>query len=92
MAHVLAPLRERFEVILIDTPPGLGNLSGMAMLAADGLLVPSLAADLDVRGAGKVYDLVESTIPHLKILGVLIAASDGGAWPATPRRRWSQSR
>ena len=48
----------------------------MAMLAADGLLIPSRPADLDVRGAGKLYDLVESTVPDLRILGVLIAASD----------------
>jgi chromosome partitioning protein len=76
MAQVLEPLRDRFDLILIDTPPGLGNLSGMAMLAADGLVIPSRPPDLDVRGAGKLYDLVESTLPHLRILGVLIAASE----------------
>ena len=63
-------------MILLDTPPGLGNLSGMAMLAADLLLIPSLAADLDIRAAGKVYDLVESEVPGLRILGVLNAASE----------------
>jgi chromosome partitioning protein len=76
LAEVLAPSHARFDVILIDTPPGLGNLSGMAMLAADGLLIPSRPADLDVRGAGKLYDLVESSLPHLRVLGVLIAASE----------------
>lgn len=73
---VLEPMRERFDVILIDTPPGLGNLSGMAMLAADGLLIPARPGDLDVRGAGKLYDLVESTLPDLRILGVLLAAGE----------------
>ena len=70
-------------MILLDTPPGRGNLSGMAVLAADGLLIPALAADLDVRGAGKLYDLVEQEIPGLRILGVLIAASE---------RRWRITR
>ena len=69
--------------MLLDTPPGRGNLSGMAVLAADGLLIPALAADLDVRGAGKLYDLVEGEIPGLRILGVLIAASE---------RRWRITR
>jgi cellulose biosynthesis protein BcsQ len=46
-------------------------------------LIPALAADLDVRGAGKLYDLVEGEIPGLRILGVLIAASD---------RRWQMTR
>lgn len=79
LRDVLAPLRSQFDVILLDTPPGRGSLSGMAVLAADGLLIPALAADLDVRGAGKLYDLVESELPGLRILGVLIAASE---------RRW----
>jgi chromosome partitioning protein len=80
---VVEAQRGAFDVILLDTPPGLGNLSGMAMLAADLLLIPSLAADLDIRAAGKVYDLVESEVPGLRILGVLIAASE---------RRWRVTR
>ena len=76
LRDILEPLRERFDFVLLDTPPGLGNLSGMAVLAADGLLIPALPADLDVRGAGKLYDLVEAGVPDLRILGVLIAASD----------------
>jgi chromosome partitioning protein len=76
LAMVLEPLRPQFDVMLVDTPPGLGTLSGMAMLAADGLLIPARPADLDVRGAGKLYDLVESEIPGLRILGVLLAAGE----------------
>jgi chromosome partitioning protein len=76
LGQVIAAQRDRFDVVLLDTPPGLGSLSGMAMLAADGLLIPARPADLDVRGAGKLYDLVERTIPGLRILGVLLAATD----------------
>jgi chromosome partitioning protein len=83
LRQILEPLRPGFDFVLLDTPPGLGNLSGMAVLAADGLLIPALAADLDVRGAGKLYDLVEGQIPGLRILGVLIAASE---------RRWRVTR
>jgi len=83
LRQVLEPLRDGFDVILLDTPPGLGTLSGIAVLAADGLLISALAADLDVRGASKLYDLVEGEIPGLRILGVLIAASE---------RRWRITR
>ena len=83
LKEVLLPMRDRFDVMLLDTPPGLGTLPGLALLAADGLLIPALAADLDVRGAGKVYDLVEAELPDLRVLGVLIAASE---------RRWRITR
>jgi chromosome partitioning protein len=83
LRQILEPLRSQFDLVLLDTPPGLGNLSGMAVLAADGLLIPALAADLDVRGAGKLYDLVEAEVPGLRILGVLLAASE---------RRWRVTR
>jgi chromosome partitioning protein len=76
LRDVLEPLRKSFDLVLLDTPPGLGTLPGLLLIAADGLLIPALAADLDVRGAGKVYDLVESQLPDLKILGVLLAASE----------------
>jgi Mrp family chromosome partitioning ATPase len=36
LRDVLAPLCERFDVVLLDTPPGLGTLPGLALLAADG--------------------------------------------------------
>jgi chromosome partitioning protein len=83
LRDVLSPLRRQVDLILLDTPPGLGNLPGMAILAADALLIPALAADLDVRGAGKLYDLVEREVPDLQILGVLLAASE---------RRWRITR
>ncbi len=83
LKQVVDAQRPAFDCILLDTPPGLGSLSGIALLAADWLLIPALAADLDVRGAGKLYDLVESQVPGLRILGVLIAASE---------RRWRVTR
>lgn len=80
LREVLAPQRGAYDFILIDTAPGLGNLSGMALLAADRVLIPTRPADLDVRGAGKVYDLVEGELaeanPGLRVLGVLIGPTD----------------
>lgn len=73
--------RPQFEFILIDTPPGIGPLSTMALIAADTVIVPARPADHDLGGAGKIYDLVESGAlaqenPSLRILGVLLAQTD----------------
>ena len=83
LRDAVAPLRELYDFILIDTPPGLGVMSGMALLAADSVVIPARPADLDVGGAAKVYDLIEESVrtlnPDLEILGVLIAQT---------QRRW----
>lgn len=73
-----------FDFVLVDTPPGLGPLSSMAMLAARWVIVPARPADFDVGGAVKVADLVEGELralhPALRVLGVLVCQVD---------RRWT---
>src|SRR5918996_1157927 len=54
LRKIVDALRDRFDFILIDTPPGLGNLSDVALLAADRVLIPAQPADFDVRATGKV--------------------------------------
>lgn len=40
LQHLLAPLRDRYDFILIDTPPSLGLLTLNALVAADTVLIP----------------------------------------------------
>ena len=72
-----------YDWVLIDTPPGLGALSSMAMLAARWIIVPARPADFDIGGAVKVADLLEHEIvkfnPTVELLGVLVSQAD---------RRW----
>ncbi len=74
---------ERYDVVIIDTPPGLGPLSSMAMLASDRVIVPARPADLDVMGAMKIAHLIRTSLqtanPRLRLLGVLLTQVD---------RRW----
>ncbi len=80
----LVGLYDDYDFVLIDTPPGLGPLSSMAMLAAQWVIVPARPADFDVGGAVKVADLVEGELaafnPQLRVLGVLVGQVD---------RRWN---
>ena len=36
----LGPIKERYDFILVDTPPSLGLLTINALVAADGVIVP----------------------------------------------------
>ena len=40
MREALAPVRERFDLILIDCPPSLNMLTLNALVAADSVIVP----------------------------------------------------
>lgn len=84
LRDVVALYRPAYDWIIIDTPPGLGVLSSMAMLAGDWVIVPARPADLDISGAVKVADLLEGDIaefnPGVRLLGVLVGQVD---------RRWN---
>src|SRR6185503_11939111 len=58
LARALEPLRERFEHILIDCPPGMGLLSRNALVAADGYIVPVVPHYLAVEGLENLVQAV----------------------------------
>ena len=59
LARALEPLRERFDHIFIDCPPGLGLLSRNALVAADGFLVPAVPHYLATEGLENLIRAVE---------------------------------
>jgi chromosome partitioning protein len=71
----LAPLRRRFDVILVDCSPSLGLLTVNALAAADHVLVPVKTDYLSLMGVSLLFDTVERIRsrlnPELRLLGVL---------------------
>lgn len=80
LRRALAPLGPRFDVCLIDCPPGLGLLSVNALTAAGGVLIPTQASGLDVRAVGLFLDTVkqlqEELNPALEVLGLVLTFFD----------------
>jgi len=60
----IAPLREQFDLIVVDTSPSLSHLTVNAMIAADGLVMPCPPDALDFASSvqfwGIFSELVES--------------------------------
>lgn len=71
----LAPVRERYQYILIDCPPALSLLTLNALAAADGVLVPMQCEYFALEGLSALIDTIESLKQHvnpaLEIDGIL---------------------
>jgi chromosome partitioning protein len=54
----LEQLRDRYDLVVLDCPPGAGRLAEHIIDAADGLLVPLVPGPLSVRALDQLGDLV----------------------------------
>jgi chromosome partitioning protein len=75
LEKALAPSRETYDYILIDTPPSLGLLTINALVAADGVIVPVQCEYLSLRGLVQLENTLsmirENLNPRVAIQGIL---------------------
>jgi len=80
LRDALAPLRERFQFIVLDCPPALDLLTLNALVAADAVLIPMQAEYFALEGVSELLDTVErirgSFNPELVIEGVVLTMLD----------------
>ena len=81
LSRVLEPLRERYDVILIDCAPSLGLLTVNALTAADSVVIPLECEYFALRGVAMLTESIakvqDRLNPRLKILGLLGTMYDG---------------
>jgi len=58
LAEGLAPLRQEYDVIILDTAPSLSFVNSNAMFAADGLLITLPPAMIDLQSSSLFFELV----------------------------------
>jgi chromosome partitioning protein len=80
LRRALAPLRERYDYILVDCPPSLGLLTLNTLTAADSVLIPIQCEFYALEGLSQLLNtirLVQKGLnPALDIEGVLLTMYD----------------
>src|SRR5512133_3456991 len=81
LEKALAPIKERYDWILVDTPPSLGLLTINALVAADEVIVPVQCEYLSLRGLVQLENTLamirENLNPNVAIQGILPTMFDG---------------
>ena len=75
LEKALAPVKDRYDFILIDTPPSLGLLTINAFVASTGVIVPVQTEYLSLRGLVQLQNTLqmvrENLNPKIDIIGIL---------------------
>jgi chromosome partitioning protein len=87
LRQALAPVAERYDFILIDSPPSLGLLTINALTAADDCIIPVQAEFYALEGlaqlTGVIWRVRDALNPTLHVSGVLVTMFDGRTRLAT---------
>jgi chromosome partitioning protein len=75
LEKALAPVKGRYDYILIDTPPSLGLLTINAFVVSDGVIVPVQTEYLSLRGLVQLENTLamvrENLNPNAEIVGIV---------------------
>jgi chromosome partitioning protein len=75
LEQALAPIRDRYDLIIIDCPPALNILTVNALTAADSVLIPMQCEYYALEGlsglVGTIEQIHDSINPRLRIEGIL---------------------
>ena len=73
---VLKPIKRRYDYIIIDNAPALGNLLATALTASTSVLIPSEAKQSGIDAIIQLFDTIKAVKQHtnrgLKIKGILL--------------------
>jgi chromosome partitioning protein len=84
LATALATIADQYDYALLDSPPGIGFWSGVALLTAEWAVIPTLAEELAILSSGKIADFIDryaaEANPDLRLLGVVITQAKPKRW------------
>ncbi len=76
LKEAIEPIKNDYDFIIIDTPPGLGILTVNSLSAADECIIPSNGEAFSLQGINQLYSTIDAVRkycnPSLKVRGVLM--------------------
>lgn len=79
LEKALTPLKNKFDVAFIDTPPTIGELTINALQASTALIIPMETDSSNIQGLYQILEIAnqtKATNPALSIKGVIITRYD----------------
>jgi len=80
LKRLIEPIKNRYDYILIDTPPSLGLLTVNALTASDEVYIPLQAQFLAMRGLEGLFDVIDmakqETNPSLEVGRIILTQFD----------------
>lgn len=81
LKKALAPIKDRYDYILIDTPPALGILTLNALTACNSVIIPAVADIFSLQGIERLSETIEPvkeyTNKDIYIEGILLTKYTG---------------
>jgi len=76
LKEALEAIKDKYDIIIIDTPPALGILTINALTACTSVIIPAQADIFSLQGIGQVYNTIKAVKqycnPNLTIKGILL--------------------
>lgn len=80
LASALEPIKDSYDLAVVDTPPQMGELTFNALMASTGLLIPLEADTNSLQGLYQITDIarqMQRSNRDLSILGTVLTRFDG---------------
>lgn len=80
LKDIMAPIKDSYDFVIIDTPPALGMLTINCLVASDFVLIPVQSSYLSLEGTDDLLETISKVKarfnPDLDILGAVITIHD----------------
>lgn len=81
LKKMIDKVKDNYDFVILDSPPSLGVLSMMSLVASDKILIPVQSEYYALEGVSQLMDTItlvrDNFNPNLSILGVVMCMYDG---------------